>query len=471
MADNVNCHKWISRKVKDYDRLLLDATLTPRLEERLEQARDIFASARALQDTNLLSLTRSLRKLDVEIEAIYQQTFGSIARSAELLLHLTAVRGFVRALLYDDYGRDPAHSVRRILNVYDFVVTGKIISGELGRAQVAKEYGRPEVDDPSVTETMRCRLRDCAREMLLDVDVLEHDLMSFAARSGQRRDRVRELVDRCRWAELAAKLEKDRLDLARIVPRRDRIGKYGGGGWHEEIFDRIQGVEEEWFESIRRPCRVNAKAKKMTELRRRKQRDEKRHAEAQVNGEQWRVTAGPEPRKTQSVGDVGKLLREERELPPVPYLPSRKDLEEIRRTGSRELAEGKFDGGVSLAEIDPRSHDDDDAGDGGTKGTMVMQRRRGTKADLLANDGDHVAAMHNSPWDDRDPSPGAPPRYSVQTHDDGSAVLPMRSDRALRGKERRSLPGLVSRLFTRSSTGPGPATPRKGLGGPGPESA
>ncbi|KAI9813942.1 MAG: hypothetical protein M1832_006027 [Thelocarpon impressellum] len=356
MADDAHCHKWISRKVKDYDRMLADATLTPRLEDRLEQAKNVFESALKLQNTPMVSLTRSLRKMDRDIEAIYASTFGSIEKSAELLLHLTAVRGFMRGLLFDDYGQNPAHSVRKSLNIHDFVITGRILAGPKGRVQVAREYGRPEVDDPRVTETMRQRLEDCCREMLLEPEELTAQFVEFAARNGRRRDRVQELVDACKWAELAQKLGKDRVDLMRIVPRKERMGKRGTGEWHEEIFDRIAAIEEMYFDSIQAPCKPNVRARRMSHRLSHRAR-----------------ASDPTFRRTQSVNDISKL-QPERPLPPVPvvdYDAKTSPYEEMARLS--------------------RGEDDGDA---------------------------------------------PPPRYSE---------LPGRRD--MRATQRRSLPGLVGRLF------------------------
>ena len=366
MADNANCQKWISRKIKDYDRMLHDATLTPRLEERLDQAKDVFESALKLQDTDLLSLTRGLKKLDKDVEAVYSSTFGSIERSAELLLHLTAVRGFVRALLFDDYGQNSAHSVRKSVNIHDFVITGRILSGSEGRIKVAKEYGRPEVDDPHVTATMKQRLADCAKEMLLNVEDLTTQFIEFAARKGRRRDRVQELVRACRWPELAQKLEKDRLDLSRIVPRKERIGRHSKKTWYGEIFDRITAIEHMYFNSIQSPCRPNSRARRLSE---------KAHASS--------LTIEPPVRRTQSVNDIGKL---QRPLPPVPQLiTSDEESEEEQAAEDKDRLEKSPDSDESPAECE---------------------------------------------------SPEAPPRYSD---------LP--NTREYRAKQRRSLPGLVSRLF------------------------
>ncbi|KAI9840765.1 MAG: hypothetical protein M1838_003920 [Thelocarpon superellum] len=323
--DNVNCYKWISRKIKDYDRVLQDAILTPRLEERLEQAKDVFESALKLQDTDILSLTRGLRRLDKDVEGIYASSLGSIEKSAELLDHVTAIRGFVRALLFDDYGLNPAHSVRRILNLYDYVVTGKILSGADGRAQVAREYGRTEVDDPLVTETMQIRLRDCAREMLLDADELTRDFIEFAARGGKRRDRVQELVRGCKWDELAQKLSRDRRDLSRLLPRKLRLPRSCQVSWYQELVDRIAAVGNKYFDSIASPVRPSLRARRLSDKAGVVQSvPVQAHQHTQPQPQSHPQPPYPTPfifpqppsfRRTQSVSDVGKL---QRPLPPLP---------------------------------------------------------------------------------------------------------------------------------------------------------
>ncbi|KAI9670064.1 MAG: hypothetical protein M1817_004544 [Caeruleum heppii] len=412
MADSINCRKWITRKQKDYTRMLSDATLTPRLEDRLAQTIAVFSSALALQETNaIVPLTRSLKKLDKEIEDLYADTFGSMTKSAGLLLHLDAVRGFVRVILYDDYGEDARFSLRRSTNVNDYVITGRVLSGSEGRLQVARSYNRPEVDDPRVTETMRQRVRDAAKELLIDDQELAEEFVAFAKRSGRRRNRVKELVDWCDWTELATRLDKDRKDLTRIVPRRERLeasrrhrdatkGDEVVSTWHEEIGNRITILEGLYFDQLSNACRPSALAKRLTEKRKMVERA------AQVEEEQ-RLARGREMKaasinvtrlkRAQTLPNMSHMApSEKKDLPPLPpFGESNENLAESRSPHEKRGAGRRDDDGQS---------------------------------DGIEED--------------------APPRYSEVSplHKDRASTSGSRSG-SPRDGQRRSLPGLVGRLF------------------------